>query len=171
MEKIVFVDENDNVIGSGTREESWETGAWHRIVRVYLLNSEGNILITKRAVNVRTFSGKWNESSSGHVDKDETYEEAALRELSEEVGITGVPLKEIIKIKNKEKGEKGRKLNRFNMIYTGDYDGEVNLDPEEVSETRWITPIALQNWFKESPDDFTEGFSLGFRELVSRGII
>src|SRR5215472_5792065 len=88
MDLITFVDAEDNVIGSGTRQEAWRTGAWHRLVRVFLFNAVGNTLIARRS----PFSSsplKWNDSCSGHVDAGETYEAAAVRELEEEIGVSG----------------------------------------------------------------------------------
>ena len=35
-ESIIFVDENDNPIGTGTREEAWAKGIYVRIVRAIL---------------------------------------------------------------------------------------------------------------------------------------
>ena len=67
MPKIVFVDKNDNVIGSGTREEALQKGIIRRIVRIFLFNSKGELLIQKRSSNVR-LPGKWVQSVGGHVD-------------------------------------------------------------------------------------------------------
>ncbi len=45
MVNIIFVDENDNVIGEGTKQEAWKKGIAHRIVRIFLFNSKGELLI------------------------------------------------------------------------------------------------------------------------------
>jgi len=50
---------------------------------VLVINDEGYMLLGRRSDN-----GLW-ATPGGHVDKDETFEEAALRELREETGITG----------------------------------------------------------------------------------
>ena len=38
---ITFVDENDNIIGSGTKKQAWENGNIHRIARLFVFNSKG----------------------------------------------------------------------------------------------------------------------------------
>jgi isopentenyldiphosphate isomerase len=165
MTNIVFVDENDNIIGAGTKQEAWTKGIRHRIARVFLFNAKGELLIQKRAHTLSSLPDRWDHSASGHVDEGETYAEAAQREMEEEVGVRGVNLEEVGKIKTEDVDEPDRIKNRFSMIYRGTYDGPVNFDPEAVSETRWIDPEELLKWMKERPDDFTEGFMLTFKEL------
>jgi 16S rRNA (adenine1518-N6/adenine1519-N6)-dimethyltransferase len=168
MARIIFADAGDNVIGSGTKREAWTTGAWHRIVRVFLLNAVGEVLITRRSANLSSSPGKWNDSSSGHVDEGETYEAAALRELQEEIGVSGVVLNAVAKVKNSEEDEPDKIKNRFHMIYTGNYDGLLRLNPQEVSEARWISPANLRLWIGTAPAEFTEGFKLAFDVFYSQ---
>ena len=171
MPLITFVDEDDNIIGSGTKDKSWKRGAWHRIVRVFLFNAKGEVLMTRRAAHLVASPGKWNESCSGHVDEGESYEEAALRELREEVGVSGTKLTPIVKIKHSDTDDPSRRKNRFHMIFTGRYEGVVHFDPKEVSEVRWVLPDELLEWLIKSPQDFTEGCRVACAELQARGIL
>jgi isopentenyldiphosphate isomerase len=168
MARIIFADAEDNVIGSGTKREAWATGAWHRIVRVFLFNAGGEMLVTRRSANLLSSPGKWNDSSSGHVDEGESYETAALRELEEEAGVSGVALNAVAKFKISEKDEPDKIKNRFHMIYTGKYDGLLRLNPLEVAEARWISPADLRSWIGTAPAEFTEGFKLAFDVFYSQ---
>lgn len=167
--KIMFVDEHDNVIGSGTREEVWKTGTYHRIAKIFLFNPKGETLIQKRSMERVSNPGRWDHSAAGHVDEGETYEEAAYREMNEEIGITGITLQEVMNIETHETDEPGKIKNRFNMLYTAQYDGDVQPGPE-VSETRWIMPEPLLQWMEEKPNDFTEGLIISFKELLKQNI-
>jgi len=69
MKLITFVDENDQVIGSGTKQEAWQKGIIHRIVRIFLFNFKGELLIQKRADNISSLPGRWDQSAAGHVDE------------------------------------------------------------------------------------------------------
>ena len=133
MAKIVFVDEDDKIIGSGTRKEALEKGIIHRIVQTFLVNSKGELLIQKRADTLASSAGKWDSSSAGHVDEGEEYIKAALREAEEEIGVKGILLKELIKIRTEENLEMG-KQKRFSTLYMGLYDGEIKFNTDEVSE-------------------------------------
>ncbi|MEX2033394.1 MAG: NUDIX domain-containing protein [Candidatus Colwellbacteria bacterium] len=156
MTKITFVDENDNVIGAGTRKEALEKGIIRRIVQIFLFNSKGELLIQKRSSNVLG-PGKWDESAGGQVDEGEDYHQAAQRELGEELGIKNIPLKGIAKFYAEEISEAAINK-RFSMIYRANYDGEINFNKEEISEVRWITLEKLENWMRERPEDFLQGF-------------
>lgn len=160
MTKIIFVDKNDNVIGSGTREEALQKGIIRRIVQIFSFNSKGKLLIQKRSNNVPG-PGKWDESAGGQVDEGEDYHQAAQRELGEELGIKNIPLKEIIKFYAEEITETARNK-RFSMIYRADYDGEINFNKEEIDEVRWITLEELARWMRERPEDFVQGFIKAF---------
>jgi 16S rRNA (adenine1518-N6/adenine1519-N6)-dimethyltransferase len=165
--KILFVNSKDRPISSGTKEEAWNTGAYHRIVKIFLFNPNGETLIQKRSMDCVSNPGRWDHSAAGHVDEGETYKQAALRELKEEINLTSIPLKEVMNIETHETDEPDKIKNRFNMLYEAHYDGDIHPGPE-VSETRWITPKNLLQWIEERPDDFTQGFVISFRELVER---
>lgn len=167
--KILFVNKNDAPIGSGTKEEAWKTGAYHRIVKIFLFNHKGETLIQKRSMDLVSNPGRWDHSAAGHVDEGETYKQAALRELEEEINLTNIPLKQVMNIETHETDEPDKIKNRFNMLYTARYDGDIHPGPE-VSETQWIAPDALLAWMEERPDDFTQGFVISFTELMKTGI-
>lgn len=156
--KIAFVDGDDNVIGSGTKEQAWADGNIHRIARLFVFNSKGELLIHKRSDKLANLPGKWDQSAAGHVDDGEDYLEAAKRELMEEVGIGGVELVEVGKFYQDEIDEDGKVKKRFNMLYEAEYDGEVNFDDGEVSEVRWINMDELKQWIEKKPKDLTQGF-------------
>lgn len=170
MSNITFVDEDDNVIGAGTKKEVWEKGIWHRVVRINLLNKEGKLLIAKRSETLSSAPGLWESAAAGHVDEGESYGEAAARELKEELGISA-PLEEVGKAKSPDLEEPDKKKNRFHMVYVVRWDGEVNPDPGEISETRWVTPAELDQWITRSPDEFTAGLKLCFHILVEKAIV
>ena len=62
----------------------------HRSVHVVILDSSGQkILLQKRSARKDIQPGKWDTAVGGHVDAGESVENAAVRELSEELGISG----------------------------------------------------------------------------------
>ncbi len=164
-DRIVFVDEDDTVIGSGERTDAFAKGIRHRIARVFLWNSKNELLIARRSLLMSTNPGMWGESVAGHVDEGEDYLDAAIREMQEEVGASQVPLTEVAKFYYEMKDEKGGLRNRWNKLFVGNYDGPLTLDPQEVSEVRWISPEALALLILEKPGDFTAGLIKCF-ELI-----
>lgn len=157
---VVYVDENDEVTGSGSIFNAIENGIRVRISRVFLQNSKGELLIQKRASTV-SLPNKWDQTAAGHVDEGEDYAEAASRELLEEMGISEVKLNRVVKFYTEENDEAKTKK-RFNTIFTGVYDGEVKIDSDEVSDYQWIRPEELERQMSTNPKDFTGGFTEAF---------
>ena len=157
MIDIQFVDINDEPIGAGTKEQALEQGIRHRITRVILLNSSGEVLMHRRADHLTSNPGKWS-TVAGHVDDGETYEQAAVRELHEEVGVRDVPLTEIGYYYHEDSTEATGKKS-FCRVYSGKYDGEVIPNPAEVSEVKWVSKADLDAWAEDDPKEL---LGLGF---------
>lgn len=158
MAKIAVVDENDNPVGEFPKEEVWQKGLLHRIVRIMIEDEQGRILLQKRSMDVDTFPGCWDHSAAGHVDVGEDYEQAAKRELQEELGISNAQLYTVA-IYRTSNVFNGRKLNRFNALYRATIDNKqaLNLQESEVSEVRWFTPDEARKLVVEQPNVVTDG--------------
>ncbi len=87
-EVFAVVDENDRVVGEATRREVHkDKNLIHRSVGVAVFDAKGELFMQQRSPTKDTEPLKWTISCSGHVDKGEGYEETAVRELSEELGL------------------------------------------------------------------------------------
>ncbi len=89
MSEEIFdvVDEDDHVVGQATRKEVHKQKLLHRVSNVFVFNSKGEMLVQKRSLSKDEYPGRFTSSVSGHLDAGETYEQAALREMYEEVGL------------------------------------------------------------------------------------
>lgn len=61
---------------------------WHGVVGIWICNSGGKILCTKRSPNCEGNPDKWQTYLGGHVLANQTFGETAVKELYEEVGLT-----------------------------------------------------------------------------------
>ncbi len=87
MEIVDIVDANDNVIGSAAKEEVRQKGLLSRVAFILLLNTQHELFLQQRKSTKKTYPLYWSGSAAGHVRSGETYHEAALRELEEELGV------------------------------------------------------------------------------------
>src|SRR5712671_4334508 len=89
MSEDIFdlVNERDEVIGQAPRQEVHARGLWHRAVHVLVFNARGEVFLQKRSMKKDIAAGKWDSSSSGHLDSGEDYDACAVRELREEIGL------------------------------------------------------------------------------------
>ena len=98
-EMVDVVNELDEVIGSAPRKNIHDTNHFHRAVHLFIFNDDGKLWLEKRAPHCDTFPGYYSSSVAGHVGRGETYDQAARRELKEELGLGGVKLKRLHKLR------------------------------------------------------------------------
>ena len=88
-ERFPIVDEMGGVIGSATRGECHNgSKLLHPVVHLHVFNSKGEVYLQKRPEWKDIQPGKWDTSVGGHLDYGETPEQALIREVREELGIT-----------------------------------------------------------------------------------
>lgn len=166
-ERIQIVDENDNPIGTATREEAWRDGLYHRLVRIVLEDENGRLLSQKRSANKKLYPNCWTDAASGHVDEGESYDETAKRELAEEIGVEA-ELEHIgTFFFSAEEGDK--KVRQFHGVFKGVIPSttEFHLEPDEVSDIRWFEKSELKQSITEHPEQFTPGAAEVIRRYYS----
>lgn len=91
MEQLDVVDKNGNPTGKTVeRTIAHREGIWHRTSHVWLVRKkEGRleVLLQKRSRDKDSYPGCYDISSAGHIPAGCGYEESAIRELQEELGI------------------------------------------------------------------------------------
>jgi isopentenyl-diphosphate delta-isomerase type 1 len=82
-------DNNDCLLGIAKRSECHGNPALiHRTVHVMVFHPDGRLLLQHRATTKDIQPGKWDTAVGGHVMPGESLEQAAKRELSEELGLS-----------------------------------------------------------------------------------
>ncbi|MCQ8774974.1 NUDIX domain-containing protein [Streptomyces telluris] len=90
-ELLDIVDEQDRVVGQAARGESYALGLRHRCVFVLARDAEGRVFVHRRTPGKLIFPSRYDMFVGGVVGAGETYDEAALREAEEELGVRGLP--------------------------------------------------------------------------------
>jgi isopentenyldiphosphate isomerase len=70
-----------------SKDEAHLKGIWHVAAHVWIINSNGEVLLQKRSVKKKLHPGLWDVSAAGHVPAGESIEDAAIREVKEEIGL------------------------------------------------------------------------------------
>jgi len=162
MSDITVVDENDLVVGQGDYREVRRTGKRHRVSAVVLFNSKREVLLQLRSQHVHEAPGKWDVSAGGHVDPGEGYHDAVVKELREELGLTGLEITQMGKTYD-EFREAEEWIRRFGMTHMAVTDKPVQIEPEEVASVRWVSIEELGDWIDREPDELTRGMKAVFR--------
>ena len=140
MSEEIFdvVNERDEVIGRKPRREVHACGLLHRAIHVLVFNSRGEIFLQKRSMTKDREPGKWDSSSSGHVDSGEDYDACAVRELREEIGLIVPKTPELLfKI-----GACAETDQEFVRVYRCRAEGPFELHPDEIDSGEWFMPEA-----------------------------
>ena len=150
MEWLDIVDENGEPTGKTVeRCFAHRNGIRHRTAHVWLFrkrDGETEILLQKRSENKDSFPGCYDISSAGHIPAGIGYIPSALRELSEELGLT-LPESalEYCGIKRVSVDDcfhgvpyHDRQVTRIYMVWYAPEMGDFVLQEEEVSEVRWM---------------------------------
>ncbi|MGA5580963.1 NUDIX domain-containing protein [Streptomyces thermodiastaticus] len=90
-EIIDIVDEQDRVVGQAPRGEAYARGLRHRCVFVQARDAAGRVFVHRRTATKLVFPSLYDMFVGGVVGAGESYDEAALREAEEELGVTGLP--------------------------------------------------------------------------------
>jgi isopentenyl-diphosphate Delta-isomerase len=155
------VNARDEVISQQPRSEVHRLGLRHRAVHVLVFNQRGQVFLQKRSLHKDTFPGAWDSSASGHLDAGEKYDEAARREVNEELGVNLIePLQRLFKL---EAGpETGHE---FVWVYRAHHEGPFQLAPLEIESGAWFDPPQVTRWTEEKPEDFASAFRAIWRHM------
>ena len=160
-EYFYVVDEDDRVIRKASREECHsDRGLIHRSVYIFVVNGRGEVFLQKRSMRKDLYPGYHTGSATGHVDYGEEYDEAARRELKEELGITA-PLLRLGKVKSFTGNER-----EISMLYLCHYDGRIKFNAEEVIEGDFYSTKDIKRSIRTGEKKFADGFKIAFRELL-----
>ncbi len=138
---LLLVDDNDTFSGKYEEKEICHTGngLHHRAFVVVIFNKNGEVLLQKR--KHKRWDNYWDVSAISHTlhlaDHDETYEEAAVRSLKIEMGITGVTLQKVGAFNYF--AQYGKQCeNEYCAILTGTYNGKVLPNTQVLYEHKWV---------------------------------
>ncbi len=139
------VDDKDQVIDSRSREEIHKRGLLHRDIHVWMFDRDNNIYFQKRGVSV-LWAGLLDATVGGHLNKGESYIDAAIRETEEETGIKVsntdlVFLKKFKSVMNLSDWEFPRVVNNFfRHLYVYKYP----VDEKDLTEEEGILGVSFQ---------------------------
>ena len=151
-ELFPVVDEEGRVTGSIRRAQAHDgTKILHPVVHLHVFNSQGELYLQKRPVWKDIQPGKWDTATGGHVDYGESTEQALVREVREELGITDFSPEFLCKYIFEGKRER-----ELVYVYKTIYDGEVSPSAEELDGGRFFTAGEIQALMGK--DFFTPNF-------------
>jgi isopentenyl-diphosphate Delta-isomerase len=163
-EKVILVDENDQQIGLMNKLEAHEKAVLHRAFSVFVLNEKNEVMLQKRAAHKYHSPLLWTNTCCSHQREGETNIQAGKRRLLEEMGFV-VDLKEMFHFIYKAPFDNGLTEHELDHVMIGYYNGEPNINLEEVDDWTWMSVDYIKEDMQNNPDLYTVWFKIIFNEF------
>ena len=149
LERFPVVDEMDRILRYAYRSQVHGDNSRHRAAHILIFNQAGEVYLQKRARWKDRHPLQWDSSAGGHVCAAEGYDEAAQRELQEELGIN-VPLERLFKLPASiNTGQE------FIWLYRGQIQDDLKPNRKEIEAGGFFSPTVVDGWIAARPEDFT----------------
>ena len=165
QEILILVDDNDNEIGTDTRENCHAgNGKRHRAYTALIFHG-GRMLLQQRSAKKLLWPGAWDVSFTSHVYPGETYQQAASRRAKEELKAKVGPLADVHSfVYFAPQGANAE--NEFCRVLVGDFDGKISPNPEEMMSVKWARLSEVSADLKDHPGSYTPWFKLSFEGFL-----
>ena len=165
QEILILVDDNDNEIGTDTRENCHSgKGKRHRAYTALLFH-RGRLLLQQRSKKKLLWPGAWDVSFTSHVYPGETYQQAAARRAVEELKAKVGGLEDVHSfVYFAPQGANAE--NEFCRVLVGDFDGKVTPNPDEMMSIRWAKTSEVAEDLRKHPESYTPWFKLSFEGFM-----
>lgn len=151
---VVLVDDEGRDAGTRPRLGVHTTDTpLHRAFSLYLRDPDGRVLLTRRALTKATWPGVWSNAACGHLRPGETPDQAALRRVPEELGVTPTHLRIVLPdFRYRAVDASGLVEHELCPVMVGEVDPDhLAPDPAEVAETTWVSWDDLRQSARRTP--------------------
>ena len=166
-ELVVLVDEHDNQVGLMPKMEAHEKAVLHRAFSVFVFNDQGELMLQQRAATKYHSPLLWTNTCCSHQRDGETSLAAGKRRLQEEMGFV-CDLTEVFQFVYKAPFDNGLTEHELDHVMIGTYNGEPNINPEEVASHKWMSLEDVKNDMEDNPQQYTAWFKIIFKEYYHR---
>ena len=177
MEYLDVVDENNKLTNDvKSRKLVHEKGLWHREVAIWIIKDKNKALIQKRATSKKMAPNMWS-ITGGHINSGEPIIKAAIREVSEELGMQnlGPSNFKLIDVQKSEYQDPNGLINNIHkyiyVLQTNLEEHDFEIQKEELSEVKYVDLSELKDIKKTKANlaTYTRGFfSAKTKEAINK---
>lgn len=166
IEDVILVDSNDEVTGTMEKLQAHKLGQLHRAFSVFIFNSNGELLLQKRAQGKYHSEGRWSNTCCSHPRPGEDISAAAHRRLQEEMGIK-CKLEYIFKFTYFAQVSDNLAEHEIDHVFFGASDDMPVLNTDEASGFKYISMEMLQYQLEKYPEEYTKWLGICFNKVYS----
>src|ERR1035437_238790 len=135
--KVILVDENDVPRGTMEKMEAHRKGELHRAFSIFVFNSNGELLLQRRAVDKYHSGGLWTNTCCSHPQPGENLMESAQKRLNEEMGIE-CALEPVFHFIYKTKLNNELTEHELDHVFIGNYSDSPKINTQEAAEWKYM---------------------------------
>ncbi|CAL8899761.1 isopentenyl-diphosphate Delta-isomerase [Kocuria varians] len=156
-EHVVLLDEQHRPTGTALKSQvHTEDTPLHLAFSCHVLNRDGEVLVTRRALEKRTWPGVWTNSFCGHPGPGESFEAAIARRARQELGLSIHGITEVLPgFRYRATDASGIVENEFCPVYVARAEAEPRPAASEVAEYAWLAPAQLVSAVENAPFAFS----------------
>jgi isopentenyl-diphosphate delta-isomerase len=164
-ETVVLLADDGTPIGTAPKATVHTTDTvLHLAFSCHVFDDRGRVLVTRRALDKKTWPGVWTNSFCGHPAPDEPLEQAIVRRAERELGLSLTDVRIALpEFRYRAVDASGIVENEICPVYTARAVGDLDPADDEVSEWAWLVPADLQAAVASAPFAFSPwlGWQLG----------
>ncbi len=140
VEEVVLLDESGRAIGSAPKATVHHAGTpLHLAFSCYVFDAAGRLLMTRRALDKRTFPGVWTNSFCGHPAPGEDFLEGVVRRGRQELGLVLDDLRLALPaFRYQATMPDGVRENELCPVFVATTTSDPVPDAAEVAELEWV---------------------------------
>ncbi|MFM7387904.1 MAG: isopentenyl-diphosphate Delta-isomerase [Bacteroidota bacterium] len=157
MQEVILVNKHDEEIGTMEKMEAHLQGMLHRAFSILIFNSQRKLLIHRRAFGKYHSEGLWTNTCCSHPFPGEDLVEAANRRLREEMGMK-TSLAPLFSFIYRAELENDLVEHELDHVLIGFTDDEPRVNPDEVSDYKWMAMHEIEEDIEKNPGNYTAWF-------------
>ncbi len=163
-EEVILVNTSDEVLGTMPKMEAHRQAVLHRAFSVFVLNSQGQLMLQQRAADKYHSPLLWTNTCCSHQRMGETNIEAGKRRLREEMGFE-TELRDLFSFIYKAPFDNGLTEHELDHVLLGYYAAEPRINPQEVASWKWMGLEEVSADLKARPELYTAWFRIVFERF------
>ena len=164
-DQVILVNDHDEWVGAADKMKAHKEGLLHRAFSVFVINSNNEVLLQQRAPDKYHSGGLWTNTCCSHPRVGESTHAAAHRRLQEEMGFD-CEVEQIFTYKYKAPVGNELTEHEYDHIYIGFYDGDVQINKQEVEDHKYLPVSEVSCWLEKRPEHFTQWFRMIWPEFL-----
>jgi len=159
MEKVILVNDRDEEVGLMEKFEAHRKGLLHRAFSILIFNSNGEMLLQKRAKTKYHSGGLWTNACCSHPLPGESMKDATRRKLLQEMGID-IATEFAFSFQYRAELDNDLVENELDHVFIGTYNNNPIANRNEVEDWKYVSIDMLKGEMFVSPEKFTSWFKL-----------